>query len=164
MNQFRESYKPLREAATSNMEAAKFAIGNLKFRHTKWQQYHEQQMAEMRQKETKNGGQITEETQAKLDQLRTQIRERREELESIFSLFETTRMLFEYLEVTGINDFSQGHQKGMELGFQLAKVQFKPETQTERFWKQRASDLRSFMPDTDLLTRLVSATPLKELA
>jgi len=164
MNQHRKSYEPLRAATVENMQAAKNAIGNLKFRHLKWQQYREQQMEDIRQKEKKENGTISEETQEKFDQVRQQIRERREELESIFALFETSKMLFEYLEVTGMKDFTQGHQKGMELGFQLAKIQYRPETKTEQYWKQRAQDLRTFMPDTDILSRLVAATPLKELA
>ena len=164
MNQYRKSYEPLKAAARTNLEAAADAIRNLKFRHVKWQQYQEQRMADVTKDATKDGKAIDEETQAKIDKAQLVIRERREELESIFALLETSKLLFEYLEVTGANDFQQGHQKGMELGFQLAKVQYRPETKTEQYWKQRAQDLRTFMPQTDILTRLVAATPLKELA
>lgn len=162
--QHNTAYGPLRAATLTNLQNGKESVERIKFRHLKWQQWQEADLQKMLDEcRQKNDGEITEEVQEKYDQSRKVIRERREELENIFALLETSKMLFEYLEVTGTRNYDQGFEKGKEFGFLLAKVQYRPETTSEHYWKQRAQNLRLMNPETDLLTRLIAATPLKEL-
>lgn len=158
------AYQPLHDATLANLMAAKDAIERIKFRHIKWQQWQEAEMEKLLELDRAgNNGTNTEAMQRQHAETRATIRERREELEAVFALLETTKHLYEYLEVMGYRHFDQGFEKGTEYGYHLARVQHNPQNQSEYFWQTRARSLREFNPEIDMLSALIAATPLKTL-